>query len=49
MSLDLLMMLFGALCCAFIGWGVVYLSTKIDGRSRRSRRRQRSDRFLGEA
>ena len=35
MSLDLLMMLFGALCCAFIGWGVVYLSTKIDGRSRR--------------
>jgi hypothetical protein len=33
MPLEILMMVFGALCCAFMGWAVLYLSTKIDGRS----------------
>ena len=30
MPLDLAIMFFAALCCAFAGWAVVYLSTKID-------------------
>jgi hypothetical protein len=38
MSLDLLMMLVGALFCASVGWLVLYLSTKINRRSGRARR-----------